>query len=87
MSLKDILVEADNDGDAIQRIHAAGRLAEAHGAHMTALFAEPNLDLIPMYAEATHSPEVLDAQYRAAKEAARRAKGNLRNGAGGIFDA
>lgn len=73
MPYKDIIVHVDDSPQADARVRAALAMAQAHGAHLTGVYAIPR-PYIPSYAEVHLSPEVLEAQIKWAEAAAKRAE-------------
>ena len=74
MALKDILVHVDSGRASAGRIEAAIALAQAHGAHLAALYAIPQFSL-PPYAEVQLPLSIIEEQQRAAEAAEVKARG------------
>ncbi len=73
MPLKDILIHVDGGKRAAVRLDAAINLAKTNGAHLTGIYVRPPID-IPPYIRAEISTEVLSAQDKAARKAAKKAR-------------
>jgi len=72
MSLKDLLVIADNDPTYAARLDIALALADQHGAHLTGLHVMPS-PLTPLYGDMTIPEAVEKMQRLELEDAARRA--------------
>lgn len=74
MAIKSILVHLSEDSRAIVRRDLALKLARAHEARLTALYVEPETQIIPSYIRIDISDEVLEQQRQRARATAEEAK-------------
>jgi nucleotide-binding universal stress UspA family protein len=73
MPLKDILIHVDGGKRTAAQLDAAINLAKTNDAHLTGIYVRPPID-IPPYIRAEISTEVLSAQDKAARRAAKKAR-------------
>jgi len=67
MTIKDVLVYVDHDGNATQRIRFARELAAHHDAHLTGIYVRQQI-ILPAYVDAQIPAEVTEAAERGAEE-------------------
>ena len=71
--MKSILIHVDNSRACKARVETAVSLAEKFNAHITALHVVPNYSM-PVYAEASVGPEIIELIRQAGQESANEAK-------------